>query len=94
MTYHAGIGPGLEAFGLSPDEPNATCDGCGARAHGLTREGAAAAWLRNGKAPPGWRLERTEDDNGVTRRDYCPRCKATPPNGNGTDNEEKGATQK
>lgn len=73
MTYHCGIGPGLAALGLAPDEPHVVCDGCGLRANGTTRDGDAAAWLRNGKAPRGWRLAR----DGDTRRDYCPRCEET-----------------
>lgn len=74
MTYHAGLGLGMAAFGLAPWEPHVTCDGCGARRSGETRSGAPAAWLRKRKAPPGWLLIRTEEP--FHREDYCPACKA------------------
>lgn len=35
----------------------------------------APAWLLNGKAPKGWRVERDEENG--TRKDWCPRCRAS-----------------
>ena len=76
MTYRAAIF-GLSHIGI-PDHPEPTvyCDGegCTARVVALTRAGCAPAWLLDGKAPKGWRVERFED--GACRRDYCPQCRA------------------
>lgn len=78
MTYHAGIGPRMVAFGLQPQEPHVTCDGCGARKSCYTSNGDAASWIRSGKAPPGWQLiRRVDDETGdLFRRDYCKSCRA------------------
>lgn len=73
MTYHCGIGAGLEHLGVTPREPHITCDGCQCKELATTRDGLAKAWLRNGKAPKGWRLERTEEP--FTRKDWCPTCR-------------------
>ena len=75
MTYHAGIGPGFERQGipLAPREPHVTCDGCGAVASGETHHGLPKAWLRAGKAPPGWVMDRVEEP--FSRVDYCATCK-------------------
>jgi hypothetical protein len=73
MTYQAGIGPGMESLGLRPDVPHVRCDGCGLRIDATTRDGNATAWLRGGKAPKGWRLDRDGDGR---RWDTCPRCRA------------------
>lgn len=71
MTYHCGIGPGL---GLMAREPHVTCDECGNVASGVTASGQPRAWLRNGKAPPGWKMIRVEEP--FSREDYCPLCKS------------------
>jgi hypothetical protein len=71
VTYRCGI-----AFGPIARDPDVTCDECGAVVSGIRANGMPAAWLRNGKAPPGWKLVRDKD--GV-RSDYCARCKEIKP---------------
>ena len=71
MTYHAGIGLGMAVLGFRPREPHVTCDGCGMVASGVTRDGWPTAWLRNGTAPPGWRLTRREDGTSDHRCKAC-----------------------
>jgi hypothetical protein len=53
-------------------DPRIECDGCGV-ARRIT--GLPPAWFLANKAPPGWRLDRSESDDGVTRSDYCGSCK-------------------
>lgn len=76
MTYHAGIGLGMVAMGLAPRDPHVTCDGagCSAMVSAVTASGGPPAWMIKRKAPPGWKLERTEEP--FARKDYCPSCKA------------------
>jgi len=74
MTYHCGIGAGMAALGIRPRDPYVVCDapGCAARCEGLTRDGMPRAWIRSGKAPPGWRkVERAE----TVPLHYCPKHK-------------------
>ena len=71
MSYHAGIGLGMAAFGLTPCEPHITCDGCGLERRVTNAHGMAATWFLDGKAAPGWRTKRI----GTTRIDNCPKCK-------------------
>lgn len=82
MTYHAGMGPRVAAelgMGntLAAQGPYVSCDGalCPAIALGYTKRGGPARWLREGSAPPKWRTDRVESDDGVQRGDYCPRCR-------------------
>lgn len=68
MTYRAGLGLG---FGVDAREPMVTCDEPGCVAKFTAREGRGGGppkWLRNGTAPPGWKLVREGDK----RRDFCP----------------------
>lgn len=74
MTYHAGIGEGLRAFGLMPCDPHLTCDGCGVVRSVTMANGMPFAWFLDGKRAPGWTMARVDD----LRRDWCPRCKAAP----------------
>lgn len=75
MTYRCAI-LGTRHLGIPEHpEPAIYCDGCGLRLVARTRSGGPPAWLLNGKAPRGWRVERT----GLgLRRDWCPTCKAKP----------------
>jgi len=75
MTYHAGIGPGFERVGLpiAPREPHVTCNNCGIVESAVKRDGSPKAWILARKAPPGWKLIRTEEP--FSRVDLCPRCK-------------------
>lgn len=71
MTYRCGIAPSMAALGFTPGPPRVICDGCGA-VHGVEkRNGMAYAWFLDGKAPPGWLIERDDDE----RRDYCRECR-------------------
>jgi hypothetical protein len=74
MTYFAGT-HGLETLGIASGDPRIECDGCG-----VTRRitGLPPAWFLANKAPPGWRLDRSESSDGVTRSDYCGTCKKKP----------------
>ena len=84
MTYHAGIGFGMQALGLTPCEPHVTCDGCGAVASCYTKRGDVAAWIRKGKHPPRWAGTRVECEDGtIARTDYCPKCRAALAAGSG-----------
>lgn len=82
MTYHAGIGLGLASLVGRPEaplDPHVRCDapGCAAIAVGVDRTGFPRAWIRNGKAPPKWRMDRNMSVDGVLLRyDYCPEHKA------------------
>lgn len=70
MTYHAGMHvPGWA------QEPHIHCDGCNLVRSVTRANGMPYAWLMNGKAAPGWRMER---DSAGIRRDYCPKCKEAP----------------
>lgn len=72
MSYRAGIGPRLATMiGADYTDPHVRCDGCGMVKSAYTKRGDMAAWLRNRKAPPGWRMEVMDDK----RLDYCPECK-------------------
>lgn len=77
MSYHCGVGHGMQALGYSPREPHIQCDGClkvyviKARGAG----GAAPAWFIDGKAPPGWRKVNEGTTVEPVRRDYCKDCK-------------------
>lgn len=67
MGYHCGIGLGMAALGIAPRDPHVTCDGdgCVAVENGLTaRDDWPKAWMRNGKAPPGWKLVPVPDGKG------------------------------
>jgi hypothetical protein len=76
VTYHAGMGLyAAGELGLEPHGPFVRCDGCGREQAGTTRKGDSKSWLRGGNAPPKWLLVRVERDDGVYRRDYCPRCR-------------------
>ena len=73
MTYRCAIF-GLEHIGIQTHPtPSIYCDGCGARLDARTRSGGPPAWLLNGKAPKGWRVEHDAENH--TRKDWCPRCK-------------------
>ena len=79
MSYIAGIGPGMERYGFTPGEPRVICDGCGLTSYGLTRSGQPSAWLRNGKAPPGWiKVVKPTD---TAPHHYCGKCKEAGSNG-------------
>jgi hypothetical protein len=78
VSYRCGISPGMSDLGLQPRNPHVVCDGCGLINNGIRRDGGPMAWLRNGKAPKGWMLNRTErEDGSVDRKDWCPRCRET-----------------
>jgi len=79
MTYRCGIGPGMKKLGFVPGEPHIFCDSCGAIKLAVTQKGDTPQWLLKGKAPPGWAMDRHEDDvtGRVVRKDYCPRCRRT-----------------
>ena len=77
MSYHAGIGEGLRVFGWGPCAPHVRCDatGCTETFEAKPgRGGGPPAWLRDRKAPPGWRMTLTDG----RRRDYCPAHKGSP----------------
>lgn len=79
MTYHCGIGPGLQMLGLPARDPHISCDGCG-KVHGVTsRSGVPYAWFLDSKSPPKWRTHRRMVDGAVHRTDYCPDCKGAHP---------------
>lgn len=69
MTYRAGIGLGMASLGFAPGPPHVRCDalGCSATFEAKVTRGGPPAWLRDGKAPPGWRTQRTGD----RRWDFC-----------------------
>lgn len=72
MTYRAGIGDGMQRFGLLPGPPHIRCDapGCDETLEARSpRIGCAPAWLLNGTAPRGWKMLRVGDG---LRRDFCP----------------------
>ena len=69
MTYHAGIGDGMRAFGLMPCDPHLRCDGCGVERPVIGPRGPFA-WFLDNKCAPGWSMDRV--DGG--RRDWCQRC--------------------
>lgn len=80
MSYTCGIAPNMARLGFTPGPPHITCDGCGVKLVAQKSNGAPPAWLLNGKAPPGWKLERTDTGAGrVYRSDWCPRCKSVRP---------------
>lgn len=72
MSYHCGIGSGMQAIGYEPRDAHIECDNCGL-VRNIVKPGRMGppAWFLDGKAAPGWKLVRT----GETRADYCPRCK-------------------
>ncbi len=72
MTYRAGLGPGMERYGLTPGPPHVFCDGSGCTRRVDADGEMPPAWLRDGKAPKGWLLVRMPDES---RRDYCPVCR-------------------
>jgi hypothetical protein len=76
MSYHCGIGEGLEKLGMTPCEPHIACDNCGVTRSVYKNNKAMcgpAAWFLDGKkAPGGWSGGRTEID--ARRIDYCPKC--------------------
>lgn len=75
MTYRCGIGvSAARLIGVEPDDPRVTCDGCGLVLR-ISVDRPPPAWLLDGRAPPGWRLVRGDEN----RRDYCPRCKDAQP---------------
>lgn len=71
MTYRCGIGPGLP---IPVGTPQITCDapGCSARVVIAPGRLAPPVWFLDGKAPPRWKMKRTEDGR---RRDWCPKHK-------------------
>jgi len=78
MTYRPATGDALAAsLGVpASDAPTVTCDGCDLVLRAVTTRGGMPAWLRANRAPPGWSMERGEDDEGrVLRVDLCPRCR-------------------
>jgi hypothetical protein len=77
MTYRCGIGNSMQELGFDPCAPHLVCDGCGMIKWAVTQKGDAPQWLLKGKAPPGWAMDRHEDDvtGRVVRKDYCPRCR-------------------
>ncbi len=78
MTYHCGIGPGLQRLGLKPCGPHLTCDGCGTVYNIVARpRRGPPKWLVDGKAPKGW--TRLLDDGEGLSRHYCPRCRPAKP---------------
>lgn len=69
MTYRCGVYlPGLDT------RPRVICDECGI-VLAIRQDRPSPRWLMDNRAPPGWMLIRRETDEGVWRRDYCPRCK-------------------
>lgn len=74
MTYQCGMNfPGARR------DPAIVCDGCGLRRSVTTRSGLPAKWFLDLKPAPGWAMVRREDAIGLYRRDWCPRCKQSPP---------------
>jgi len=53
-----------------------TCDECGFAAPTHTRWGLPKVRWQKAWTLAGWRTRRTETDEGVTRHDLCPACKA------------------
>lgn len=75
MTYLAGMSPGAAVmFGTDPRDPHVRCDGCGATQAATRADGLPFRWLLKNRAPPGWRMDRPDDD-ATKRRDYCPACR-------------------
>jgi len=76
MSYHCGIGDGLEKLGMTPCDPHIACDNCGVTRSVYKKNNVMcgpAAWFLDGKkAPGGWSKESTGIDD--RRLDYCPRC--------------------
>ena len=73
MSYHCGVGPGLEkTLGVAPCEPHIACDGCGAERPVTKNHGAPYAWFLDGKAAPGWTSVQRP---GFAREDWCPTCR-------------------
>jgi hypothetical protein len=76
MTYRCGIGLGMERAGFTPGPPMVLCDSPGCDERIVLDGDIAPRWFIAGKAKRGWRLERTEyNDGSVRRRDWCPKHK-------------------
>lgn len=77
MTYRAGVSGALAAWFPEHDsEPQLCCDAqaCGTRMAVRPTRGGAPAWLRNRKAPKGWkRIDRGD----LPAQHLCPRCVAS-----------------
>lgn len=75
VSYHCGIGPGMQAIGVAPREPHLVCDGCGATkliVNPNSRIKLPPSWFLAGRAAPGWRMLRVHD--GSKRWELCPKC--------------------
>lgn len=68
MTYLAGMRFGL----ISDTEPTLRCDGCASEMIVRPTRGGMPAWLRDGKAPKGWKAFKADED--TPRRHHCPVC--------------------
>ncbi len=76
MSYRCGIyEPLATLMRVEPGPPTITCDGCGLR-RSLSDRRVPPQWFMDGKAAPGWRMEKHEDG---TRTDLCARCKLKDP---------------
>ena len=75
MSYRCGIyEPLASVMGVEPGPPRITCDGCGIK-HVLRENKLPPKWFLDGKAPPGWRMDKQRE----VRRDYCRTCKDNNP---------------
>ena len=76
MSYHMGIQgfsrPDWRYPVAIPDsKPHILCDSCGVQVNLPTGPGRPPAWFLDGRAPPGWKMDR----NGEERLDKCPKCR-------------------
>jgi hypothetical protein len=75
VSYRCGIEPSLaRLMDVAPGGPRVTCDACGLCMI-IREDRLPPAWIRNGKAPPGWKM--TKDADGK-RTDLCKTCKVKP----------------
>lgn len=73
MSYHAGVGLGMERLGFTPCEPHIACDGCGRVRLVATTMRGPGEWFFKGKPPPKWQGGKDADGK---RLDFCPDCTA------------------
>lgn len=73
MSYRCGTF-GLEKIGIASGEPRLICDGCGVESLIVPPQRMnrmPPVWFLDGKAKPGWTMEK----DGDRRIDYCGECK-------------------
>ena len=67
MTYHPANGMMLSYGNWREGLPRVQCDGCDFVGFGVKHDGLLCAWLKRGKAPPGWLR--------VGKADFCRVCR-------------------